>query len=180
MIMKIQERVLERYKSHPRYTRYSLDIESKEVFGIYGKKLKLQVNHKGYLKITIRHEGFSKVCLLHRFIYEVVNRVILDPSEQINHIDGDKLNNEIDNLEVVTCQENINHAWRTGLHPVYKGDDLTQTVISEIDAEAMILDCMSGFKAKALSLKYGYKRTTCQALSSRQNWQWLWTEIESR
>ena len=35
---------------------------------------------------------------------------------EINHLDGDKSNNNIDNLEWVTRQENMAHSWSTGLH----------------------------------------------------------------
>jgi predicted XRE-type DNA-binding protein len=42
---------------------------------------------------------------------------------QCNHIDGNKSNNNIDNLEWCTCSENANHAFKIGLRKSLKGKD---------------------------------------------------------
>lgn len=70
-----------------------------------------QPNGKGYLRVSIGgHLEF-----IHRL---VANKYIPNPNncEQINHKDGNKLNNCADNLEWVTNQENRNHAVDNGLH----------------------------------------------------------------
>ena len=63
----------------------------------YGKA---NINNKGYYDIVSLDEGnFKKK--LHRLIYEDHYKVTLLPTTDIHHIDGDKLNNDIGNLEAL-------------------------------------------------------------------------------
>lgn len=73
------------------------------------KNLKASFNNAGYLKIELHKDGKRKMFYVHRI---VANAFIPNPNNlpQINHIDGDKTNNKISNLEWVTSKENINHA----------------------------------------------------------------------
>ncbi len=60
----------------------------------------------------------------HRQISHLVAEHFIGPRPkgyQINHIDGGKLNNNIDNLEYITNLENIQHSWRIGLREPHKG-----------------------------------------------------------
>ena len=50
--------------------------------------------------------------------------------KQVNHIDGDKTNNYLKNLEVVTPLQNLLHAYMTGLHKVTSDDE--KNVIKEL------------------------------------------------
>lgn len=73
--------------------------------------LKPQPNGKGYLRVSIG----GKLMFVHRLVAE---KYIPNPDNklQINHIDGNKLNNCVENLEWVTNQENRTHAVNIGLH----------------------------------------------------------------
>lgn len=70
--------------------------------------LKTQLNINGYLKIGLCKDGIQKRFFIHRL---VARRFIpnLDSKLQVNHIDMNKLNNHVSNLEWCTNQENMNH-----------------------------------------------------------------------
>lgn len=72
------------------------------------------VNRKGYYFVDLYENGKRSRKLVHRLVGEAY---IDNPnnSPQINHKDGNKLNNNVDNLEWVTPSENMQHAFRTGL-----------------------------------------------------------------
>ena len=61
------------------------------------------------------------------------NEDINDKYLTVNHIDGNRLNNNINNLELVSLKENIQHGFRTGLYKTPKKvkiiDKITGTII---------------------------------------------------
>ena len=54
---------------------------------------------------------------VHRLVYFTFHKEfeINDYSKEVNHIDGDKTNNKLENLELVTHSENLKHAVKNGL-----------------------------------------------------------------
>ena len=64
--------------------------------------------------ITLRKNNKQIVKQVHRLVAEAF---IPNPYKKrcVNHKDGNKINNHVDNLEWVTHQENTIHAWETGL-----------------------------------------------------------------
>ena len=70
----------------------------------------------GYLHVKLSKDGHSKSTLLHRIVAEAF---ISNDSNlpQVNHIDCNKLNNNVSNLEWCTAKENTYHAYRNGLIP---------------------------------------------------------------
>ena len=72
---------------------------------------------KGYHCVTLQYAGKHKVYRVHRLVIEAFGESQPTSEHQVNHIDGDKSNNSIDNLEWVTPKENTDHAFDTGLRP---------------------------------------------------------------
>lgn len=87
----------------------------------YTQKYKSQLMtpkiRSGYYCVWLRDKnGNKKTFLLHRLLYQHF-KDDFDDSKVINHIDGDKLNNSLDNLECVTQKYNIKHSIVNGKHP---------------------------------------------------------------
>ena len=68
----------------------------------------------GYKHVCLCNDGKCQSKKVHRLIAEAF--VPPYSGEQVNHIDGDKLNNSIENLEWCTGSENMLHAYHNGLH----------------------------------------------------------------
>lgn len=89
----------------------------------YRKIMKTYQINSGYHALKLIKNGIRKSVLIHRLVAECF---IPNPENkpEVNHIDGDKGNNRIDNLEWVTSSENKSHAYKTGLriyNEPYKG-----------------------------------------------------------
>ena len=78
-----------------------------------------KVNENGYIRVYI----YNKTYALHRLI---ALAFIANPENkcQVNHIDGNKINNSVDNLEWVTNKENQIHKHQTGL-----GNNFTRKIV---------------------------------------------------
>jgi hypothetical protein len=76
--------------------------------------LKTQTDHKGYHRIRVTINRAKLSFKLHR---EVAKAFVDNPCSlpQVNHKDGNKDNNNVDNLEWVTNKENAHHARSNGL-----------------------------------------------------------------
>ena len=70
--------------------------------------------YKKYKYVSLCKDGSQLFISIHRIlaIHYIPNP---ENKEQVNHIDGDKLNNNLDNLEWVTRSENTKHAYKLGL-----------------------------------------------------------------
>ena len=76
--------------------------------------LKQNINGRGYKYVNISNKNRYVNLLIHR---EVAKAFLMNNSNytDINHKDGNKLNNNVDNLEWCTRSENILHAYKNNL-----------------------------------------------------------------
>ena len=98
-----------------------------------GRILKPKLSHKGYLRIGLyNNEGFRQL-RVHRLVAEAF---ILNPEnlETVDHIDGNKLNNNVDNLQWMSNADNVRKANNKQVSQYYKNGEFIATYVSILEA----------------------------------------------
>ena len=104
-------------KEHPRHNKYFVE-ESGRVFSARSgelKELTQSNNGTGYFRVRISKGGIKK----HLYVHRMVAETYLDNPHsytEVNHINGDKADNSVSNLEWCNRKQNMQHAVYTGLH----------------------------------------------------------------
>ena len=110
------------------FSDYEITRDGKVINKLSGETVKAQPNDKGYLRVGI--------CGKLRFVHRLVAEKFLPNPEnkpQVNHIDGNKTNNNVDNLEWVTNKANREHAVKNSL--IVSGDKCPWAKLSVKDIE---------------------------------------------
>jgi hypothetical protein len=132
--------------------------------------LKKYIQKNGYERIVLRSNNTKKDLLVHRV---VAITFIPNPNNKpaVNHIDGNKLNNNIYNLEWVTYKENSKHSFITGLNKGPVGElcgtsKLTENQIIDIRSKYS----KGNFLQKELAEEYGVTRQAISKIILKNRW----------
>jgi hypothetical protein len=141
------------------------------IIGKRGTVIKGMVDHCGYREVSIN----GKFELVHRI---VATCFIPNPDNLpcVNHKDGNKLNNDIDNLEWCTHSENTKHAYITGLEKKCLGENhhahkLTKENVLFIKAHYKPRD--KKYSAVKLGKMFGVSEYAVKDIIRGKSWGWL-------
>lgn len=128
--------------------------------------LKQATNHNGYKTVAVRIGGRGGKDVNFRVHVQVAKAFLDKPTDplknQVNHIDGDKTNNHVSNLEWSTAKDNIIHAFQTGLHVKLRGADSPNASLTESDVAYIrenYVPYSSEFGGRALARQFGVSHT---------------------
>lgn len=132
------------------------------------KFLKPYRSKKGYLSVTLVKSGKKFTRRVHRLVASTFIENS-DPAKiEVNHIDLDKTNNAVSNLEWVTTKENVRHAIESGVFPfenLCRNSILTDNDIVFINKNYKLRD--PEFGVRALGRRFGVCHKAIQKVLSR-------------
>lgn len=137
-----------------------------------GRILKQSKNKDGYLRLRLVKNKKGKTFFVHRL---VAKTFISNPRKlnEVNHKDGNKENNNADNLEWCNRSENISHAYKLGLEQKYYGTDSHRALFTLEEINQIRLKYIPRsrkYGARALAREYGVNRTTIERILRKETY----------
>ena len=143
------------------YENYSVSTYGKVRNDTTGRILKASKTGHGYRTLRLGSNS-GKLLFVHRLVAEAFLEKP-DGCTEVNHIDGDKDNNSLSNLEWCTSSENHVHAFRTGLNRSGENHErakLSNTQVEEIKKEYAV-ENVSQYE---LASTYGVDQSTISCI----------------
>lgn len=113
----------------------------------------------GYMSVKLFRDGVGRNKTVHRIVAEAF---LPNPESkpQVNHIDHDKTNNRVDNLEWVTPQENTNHEIRSGTNKTRNSQLRSNSKYREGKVQlTFLVSAEENKRLEEMGLRSGWSRT---------------------
>lgn len=128
---------------------------------------------RNYYYISLQQNGKRKNLLLSRL---VAIHFIANPlnKTQVNHKNGDKSNNNVNNLEWVTPKENVAHAILNGfIAEPLRGSKQPRAIINEGNVINIRKLAKNGMYHRIIAKKYNIGVSTVTHIVNKTRWSWL-------
>ena len=139
--------------------------------GIFvGRILRQSLDGDGYHQISLSKLGDIRTIKVHKLV--MLSFIGPRPEgKQINHKDGNKDNNHLDNLEYLTQSENMTHAYDTGLESQL-GEKNACSKLTE-DNVHEIRRCFGHESQRSMAKRFGVAPETINGVIKGRNWSYL-------
>ena len=160
--------MIEEWKCILGFEQYSVSTYGNIRNNATNKVLKPRIRKDGYLQVSVKPDGqkSNKTFRIHR---EVANAFIdnTDNLPHVNHIDGNKQNNKVPNLEWSSISDNMKHAYDNNLRKRTRGSASNLAVLSDQDTLEIRASTLTNAQ---LASKYGVHNSTISRIRNNKTW----------
>jgi hypothetical protein len=157
---------MENYKVIKDFPDYAINREGEVISLRFNRKLKPYKDRKGYICLGIGTGTSRKHLKIHRLVAEAyIDNINNHP--QVNHINCNKTDNRVENLEWCTPSQNIKHAFINKLRISAFGEKHANSKLTELK----VLEIRnSSLSKKELSTLYNVSYNTIRIIINRNAW----------
>lgn len=143
---------------------------------IYSAKKKIirkpVLGNNGYYHVMLKSNGIRKSFMVHRI---VAMAFIANPDNKktVNHKDGNKLNNNVSNLEWCSLQDNIAHGFANGLlmpPKVKHGSEHRAAIFNDVEIEKIRALRGQGLKLREIAAIYNCHLSTIHCITKNKHY----------
>jgi hypothetical protein len=128
--------------------------------------MSLTTSSKGYLMAHLYRDGKGAPALVHRLVLSAFK----GPSPlQCNHINGDKKDNRLENLEWTTPRDNIHHAIAIGIYD-FRGERHPRSTLSNADAVKIRELLKTPITQRAIAKQFGISEAVVSQIKHGKTW----------
>lgn len=141
----------------------TVDPAAGRVYGRHGRPVGYYGTN-GYVHVSVSEGARTRKLLAHRVVWEAANGPI-PAGMEINHLNGVKDDNRIENLELVTKGDNQRHAFASGLREPTRCCKLTAD-----DVHDVLNRIRRGETHRSIAASFGVSESTVSMIASGRNW----------
>lgn len=133
------------------------------------KRIKQRTNNSGYNVVDLYQDHNKTTYLVHKLVAQTYIPNI-NNLPTVNHIDGDKSNNSVTNLEWASYSQNNQHAYDTGLHKPLFGESASSNKYKEETIRSICTELESGKQPLEVANLLNLPVSLVRSIKSKVSW----------
>lgn len=138
-----------------------------------GRTLKAHINKEGYAHVVLYANQKTHMGFIHRLLMLTFKPIENAHTLEVNHMDGNRSNNSLDNLEWMTRSENMKHAHhvlKTWDHAQVRGEQVGGVKLTAEKVIEIRRLWANGVQRSVIAAEYGVTPENITAITKRKSW----------